>query len=197
VKPIIVAAFEPFAGRARNRSADAAAHLEGAVIAGRAVAVERLPTVFADLPAALAQLVERDPALLLLVGESAQTRWLLVERLAVNVAHARVRDNAGARPIDEPIDPDGELARGVRFDPRVAANAALAAGVPCDVSAHAGTFCCNAALYHALGLAQARPGPDPPPLVAFVHVPARWPWARDRRAAKGLYAVAAALVGGR
>jgi pyroglutamyl-peptidase len=191
VKPIVIAAFDPFEGRHRNRSADAAAHLEGAVISGHAVEVARLPTVFARLQAAVAALVARDPALLLLVGESKAARRLLVERLAVNVAHARVRDNAGVRPIDEEVVPGGEPARRVRFDPRTAANAALAAGVPCEVSAHAGTFCCNAALYHALGLALDRPEP---PLVAFVHVPASWPWARDRRAARGLHAVAGALV---
>lgn len=196
MKPILIAAFEPFAGRRRNRSADAAAHLEGAIISGHSVELARLPTEFARLESAVAALLARDPALLLLVGESNAARKLLVERLAVNVAHARVRDNAGARPIDEEVAPGGELARRVRFDPRVACNAALAAGVPCEVSAHAGTFCCNAAFYHALGhalrLAAARPDA---PLVAFVHVPARWPWTRDRRAARGLRAVAAALVG--
>jgi len=192
VKSIVVAAFEPFAGRRRNRSADAAAHLTGAKIGEHAVEVARLPTEFARLEPSVAALLAREPALLLLVGESGPARALQVERLAVNVAHARVRDNAGARPIDDEVVRGGEPARRVRFDPRLACNAAIAAGVPCEVSAHAGTFCCNAAFYHALGQAAAR---AEPPLVAFVHVPAHWPWARDRRAARGLYAVAAALVG--
>jgi pyrrolidone-carboxylate peptidase len=46
---------------------------------------------------------------------------------------------------------------------------------------------CNAALYHALGHAAQLPSR---PRVAFVHVPARLPWARDHRAARGLYAIA-------
>ena len=33
------------------------------------------------------------------------------------------------------------------------------AGVPCDVSSHAGTFCCNAVLYHALGQTTAPGSP--------------------------------------
>jgi pyroglutamyl-peptidase len=137
------------------------------------------------------RLFARDPSLVILVGESNDAHKLLVERLAVNVAHARIRDNAGARPIDEELVVGGEPARRVPFDPRTAANAAIAAGCPCEVSSHAGTFLCNAALYHALGVAAEHPAR---PRVAFVHVPARFPWARDRRAARGLYAIAKHLV---
>jgi pyroglutamyl-peptidase len=186
---ILVGGFEPFGGRRRNRSWDAARRLEGQSIAGHAIALVQLPVVYARLQAVATELIARAPAFVLLVGESAQARTLLVERLAVNVAHARLADNAGARPLDQELERGGEVARRVRFDPRRAADAARAAGVPCDVSSHAGTFCCNALLYHALGAAA---GSGPP--VAFVHVPARWPWARDRRAARGLAAVLGALL---
>jgi pyroglutamyl-peptidase len=189
---IVVAAFEPFGGRRRNRARDAARLLVGEELDGSALDVADLPTVFATLPGAIARLLERAPRLLVLVGESAQARTLLVERIAINVAHARFADNAGHRPIDEEVVRGGELARRVRFDPRTVANAALAAGVPCEVSSHAGTFCCNAALYHALAQAAAQPTPPP---VAFIHVPARLPWARDHRAARGLYAIAKSLLG--
>ena len=188
---IVVGAFEPFGGRRRNRSHEAAQFLDGANIAGHPVAVVKLPTVFAELKSAVASLFEHDPTVVLLVGEAGSARKLQIERMAVNVAHARLGDNAGARPIDEEVEHGGEAARKVGFDPRPIANAALAAGGPCEVSSHAGTFCCNAALYHALGLAAGRPNAPP---VAFVHVPARWPWARNQRAARGLSAIAAALV---
>jgi pyroglutamyl-peptidase len=187
---IAVAAFEPFGGRRINRSWRAAECLRGATIAGHAIELVKLPVVYAKLPEAVATLLALKPALVMLVGESAAVRRLEVERLAVNVAHARLGDNAGARPIDEELEPGGEVGRRVRFDPRRAANAALAAGVPCDVSSHAGTFCCNAVLYHALGQTTAQGSPP----VAFVHVPAHWPWARDRRAARGLSAIAEALL---
>ena len=184
---MIVAPFEPFGGRRRNRARDAARLLAGEEIGGAPVAVVELPVVYAAIPEAVRRLLARDPALLLLVGESDESRTLQVERLAVNVAHARIGDNAGARPIDDELVPGGDAARRVAFNPRTAANAAIAAGCPCDVSAHAGTFLCNAALYHALGQAAALPSR---PRVAFVHVPAGLVWARDRRAARGLYAIA-------
>ena len=188
---VIIAPFEPFAGRRRNRARDAAHLLAGAEIAGAAVDIVDLPVVYSAIPAAIGKLLQRDPSLVVLVGESVEARMLLVERLAVNVAHARVHDNAGARPIDDELVPGGEAARKVPFDPRTAVNAAIAAGCPADVSSHAGTFLCNAALYHALGQAAER---APAPRVAFVHVPARFPWARDKRAARGLYAIAKHLA---
>ena len=188
---VVIAPFEPFGGRRENRARAAARLLGGEQIGGKAVEVVELPVAYAALPDAVRGLFAREPALVVLVGESAEARTLLVERLAVNVAHARIRDNAGARPIDDELVPGGEAARRVTFDPRTAANAAIAAGCPCDVSSHAGTFCCNAALYHALGHAAAEPAH---PRVAFVHVPSRFPWARDRRAARGIYAIAAHLA---
>lgn len=188
---VIFAPFEPFAGRRRNRARDAVQHLRGEEVAGAAVEIVELPVVYAALPDAVRRLLARDPTLLVLVGEAEGARTLLVERLAVNVAHARIRDNAGARPVDDELVAGSEPARRVPFDPRTAANAAIAAGCPCEVSSHAGTFCCNAALYHALGAAAAHPAR---PRVAFVHVPARFPWVRDRRAARGLYAIAQHLL---
>jgi pyroglutamyl-peptidase len=190
-RKIVIAAFEPFGGRKRNRAQNAARLLRGEEVSGVAVEIAELPTVFAKLPDTIRKLLAKDPLLLLLVGESGEARQLFVERLAVNVAHAHLPDNAGVRPIDEELVRGGDLARRVAFDPRNPANAAIAAGVACDVSSHAGTFCCNAALYHALGQAAKHPHK---PRVAFVHVPARMPWARDRRAATGLYAIAKNLV---
>jgi pyroglutamyl-peptidase len=184
--PFVIAAFEPFAGRASNRALEAARLLDGTEIDGKRVEVATVPTVFAELPRVIEELRARAGEVLLLVGESKGARTLLVERMAINVIDARIADNAGARPRDVEVVPGGEAARRVRVDLRRVADAVRAAGVPCDISSHAGTFCCNAALYHALGQGVT-------PRVAFVHVPARWPWARDRRAARGLAAAARAI----
>jgi pyroglutamyl-peptidase len=191
MKKVIFAPFEPFGGKKRNRARDATRLLAHEEIGGAPVEIVELPVVFAALPDAVRRLFARDPELVVLVGEANDAHKLAVERLAVNVAHARIRDNAGARPIDDELVHGGEAARRVSFDPRTAANAAIAAGCPAEVSSHAGTFCCNAALYHALGLAAQHPKR---PRVAFVHVPARFPWARDHRAARGLLAIANHLI---
>ena len=183
----MVAAFDPFGGRKRNRAQEAARLLDRHTLGPSVIEMVTLPTVFSALRSATEVLFQPSSRLILLVAESRWAHELLVERLAVNVAHARIADNEGARPIDEEIMPGAEAALRVHFDPRIAANAALAAGVPCEVSSHAGTFCGNAALYWALWHAALS---HRPPLVGLVHVPSRLPWARDQRTARGLYAIA-------
>src|SRR5438270_1249242 len=100
---VIIAPFEPFGGRRENRARAAARLLGGEQIGGKAVDVVELPVAYAALPDAVRRLFAREPALVVLVGEAAEARTLLVERLAVNVAHARIADNAGARPIDDEL----------------------------------------------------------------------------------------------
>lgn len=192
--PVVVAAFEPFGGRARNRARDAVARIDRRPLltpdgTAHPIELHDLPTAFAPLPGRLAALLSPTPRALVLVGESGTARALLVERLALNLADARIADNAGEQPRGVSLVAGGPLALAVRADVARLVAAARAAGVAAAPSAHAGTFCCNAALYHALWLTRARPLP-----IAFVHVPARWPWANDRRAAHALRAIAATLV---
>ena len=186
---VIVAAFEPFAGKRRNRARDAARLLRGEELGGAAVEIVDLPVAYAAIPDALRRLFARDPALRPAgrrIGRGAHA----ARRAAGGQRRARAHRATTPAPARSTTSwsPGGEAgapgARSIRASP---ANAAIAAGCPCEVSSHAGTFCCNAALYHALG--QAAAAPDRP-RVAFVHVPARFPWARDRRAARGLYAIA-------
>ena len=170
----VVACFEPFGGRRRNRSERAARRLSELAD----VLVATLPVSFARLPAALEALLARQPEVLLLCGESRRARQLLVERVAVNIADSRVADNDGVLAHGARLDHRGPLAREVRFDPSRVVHALREGGLSAAVSSHAGTFCCNAALYGAL----AHPGP----LVAFIHVPAKRRHLRAGQAARGL-----------
>lgn len=181
---ILVAAFEPFGGRRRNRAERAVRRLAGTP----GLELASLPVAFARLPGALDALLARRPAVLLLCGEARQVRGLCVERVALNLADARIADNDGAQPRGLVLEPRGPLARQVAFPVETAVEAIEARGVPACASAHAGTFCCNAALYHALGAA----GPET--LVAFVHLPARRRHLHAGRAAVGLRALLASLV---
>jgi pyroglutamyl-peptidase len=191
VKRIVLAAFEPFGGRRINRAEGAVRAIRLAAIAGVTVEIERLPTAFDELPATIDRLLAPAPAALVIVGESKTARTLMVERFAVNLADARIPDNRGAQPRGARLSPSGPPAFEVRADVEALVAAAVRAGAPSAASAHAGTFCCNAALYHALGAVEARALETQ---VVFVHVPARFPWARDGRAARGLEAMVRSLA---
>jgi pyroglutamyl-peptidase len=183
---LLVAAFEPFGGRKVNRAERAVRRLRGLP----AVTVATLPVSFARLRFELDILFAHKPDVLLLVGESKRVSELSLERFALNFAEAEIADNDGLQPRGERLLPDGPTAREIRYDLPAALAAIAATGVSAHASNHAGTFLCNAALYHALGHADA---PGAPRAIAFVHVPARKTDLRASAAGRALHALGLAL----
>jgi pyroglutamyl-peptidase len=158
---ILLAGFEPFDGRASNRSWQ----VVDAVPAEPWLEKVQLPVDFAALRTIIPELAGRARKALVLCGESAQHEVVQVERVALNVLDARIPDNRGARPRFEEVAADAPLARYARWDAAQVAEALTQAGVTALVSHHAGTYACNASLYLALHAASA------PAIVGFLHVP--------------------------
>jgi pyroglutamyl-peptidase len=166
---VLLAAFEPFGGEAINPSWEAARPLAGAFIAGHAVEVVLLPVVFGEAADRLAALVEAlRPALVLLCGEAGGRAGVTIERVAVNVRDARIPDNAGRQPIDEPVDPTGPAAYFTSIPLRAAVASVREAGIPADISNSAGTYVCNDCFYASSHRAALH---YPDMRVGFVHVP--------------------------
>jgi pyroglutamyl-peptidase len=160
---LLVTGFEPFGGDAVNPSGDAACLLDGSVIDGRPVHGRLLPCVFAEAPAALRAMVgQLRPSLVLCLGLAASRRGFHPERVAINLIDARIADNAGAQPVDEPVDPDGAPAHFTTLPVKAMVAALQAAGHEAQVSHTAGTFVCNQ-VFHAL-MAM------PVPRAGFLHV---------------------------
>jgi pyroglutamyl-peptidase len=178
--PMIVCGFEPFGGRTTNRSWEVvealAAHAPG-------LSFERvqLPVDFAALRRIVPQLVERAGRALIMLGEAGGSDAVQVERVGLNVVHARIPDNLGAQPAFEDVVGDAPLARLARWDAATCARTIAAAGVPVRVSHHAGTYACNAALYLALDAADT--GSAAPATIGFLHVPVDSPPETPRIAA--------------
>jgi pyroglutamyl-peptidase len=166
---ILLTGFEPFGGQASNPSW-AAARGAAALLAAAghpAVAVE-LPCVFGDAIDVLhAALAEHDPELVLCAGQAGGRARVSLERIAINCDDARIPDNAGNAPVDEPVVPGGPAAYFSTLPVKAALGALLAAGIPAEVSQTAGTYVCNHVFYglmHALRHSPAVRG-------GFVHVP--------------------------
>lgn len=141
----VLTAFEPFGGRTRNRSWEVASR----VALPRGVELVCLPVDFARLSGTIAPLLAGEPRAILLLGE-APTREVAVECVALNLIHARIADNAGTAPRGIPVEPGGPLALRSEWEGESVATEIRQTGVPVRVSFHAGTFACNAAMYHAL-----------------------------------------------
>jgi len=168
VTTVLLTGFSPFDGAARNPSADAVALVEAAWDRPEHLVVATLPVAFARAPGELARLAAaHSPALVVATGLAGGRRDLSVERVAVNLADARIPDDDGHRPAGEPLDPDGPDAYLLRGPVKAAAAAATAAGAAASTSLTAGAYVCNAVAYALGAWERGAAGRR----AAFVHVP--------------------------
>jgi pyroglutamyl-peptidase len=166
---VLLTGFEPFDSSEVNPSWEAASAVAAAPPDGMRVSAVRLPCAFATvLPALRAAVRETRPGLVVCLGQAGGRPGISVERVAVNIADARVPDNLGHRPVDEPVVPDGPAAYFSTLPVKACTAAVRAAGVPASVSCTAGTFVCN---YTAYGLAHLLATELPSVRGGFVHVP--------------------------
>lgn len=168
---VLVTGFDPFGGDPDNPSWQAAARLHGGRVADHLLWAAQLPTRFdTALPRLQALLAEHRPVLVLCLGLAATRRALSIERVAINVQDARIADNAGAQPIDEPVVAGGPAAYFSSLPIKAMRAAIEADGMAAEVSQTAGTFVCNHVFYglmHELATVPSYQGMRG----GFVHVP--------------------------
>ncbi len=122
---------KPSAGRGRTR--------QQALIIAR-----QLPCEFDRSRLALARLVKRlDPDLVIVLGQANSRPDFSVERVAININDARIKDNVGAKPVDTSVIAGAPAAYFSRLPIKAIVQAVRAAGIPSSVSQTAGTFVCN------------------------------------------------------
>jgi pyroglutamyl-peptidase len=128
-----------------------------------------LPCVFGQsLQVLQGALQAHDPAVVLALGLAAGRSDLSVERVAINVDDARIPDNAGAQPVDEPVIAGAPDAYFSRLPIKAIVAALREAGLPASVSQSAGTFVCNHVFFGLMHMLAA----PPPPRACRVHAPA-------------------------
>lgn len=88
--------------------------------------------------------------------------------MAINLRDARIADNAGKQPTDEPVVAGGPDAYFATIPTREIVDALREQGIPAQLSYSAGTFVCNNLLYCALHESERS---NPAPRCGFVHVP--------------------------
>jgi pyroglutamyl-peptidase len=140
---VLVTGFEPFGGETSNPSWEICALLPHS-IAGMRVETCRVPCEFRRSIEVVAAAIERHrPAIVLCVGQAGGRAHLSVERVAINVDDARIADNAGAQPIDQPVVAGAPTAYFGTLPIKRMVAALQQAGFPASVSQTAGTFVCN------------------------------------------------------
>ncbi|MBK9364260.1 MAG: pyroglutamyl-peptidase I [Rubrivivax sp.] len=163
----LVTGFEPFDGDTVNPSWQIAQALHGQALHGASVHAVRLPCSFdGALPVLRAALRRHRPQLVLALGQAARS-VISLERVALNVIDARIPDNAGAQPIDEPAQPGAPAAYFGTLPIKAMLAALREAGIGAEVSQTAGTFVCNHVFFGLMHALRRRPGVRG----GFVHVP--------------------------
>src|SRR5215475_15943704 len=164
----LVTGFDAFGGDKINPSALAVRQLKrklGGVMIHTAV----LPTSYARSAIALrAAIHEARPDLVLCVGQAGGRSELCLERVAINVQDARIKDNDGKQPVDRAVVRDGPAAHFATLPIKACVAEMRKAGLPAAVSNTAGTFVCNNVFYALTDLAARHPIPM---RAGFLHIP--------------------------
>lgn len=165
---VLLTGFEPFGGGSVNPSAAVAQALHARSLTdGARVQGVVLPCAFGDALQALAEALRTHrPQLVLALGQAEGRTDLSIERVALNLDDARIPDNQGRQPVDEPVVPDGPAAYFSTLPIKAMVAGLKAAGHAASISQTAGTFVCNHVFYglqHALAGSGVRSG--------FMHVP--------------------------
>lgn len=164
---LLLTGFAPFGGETLNPSWEAVRQLDGERLGDLTVVAAQLPTEFGAALRVLDELLERHrPTLVVAVGQAGGRAELSLERIAINVDDARIPDNAGRQPIDEPVVAGGPAAYFSTLPIKAMTRVLRDAGIPAAVSQTAGTFVCNHVFYglqHRLQGSGVRGG--------FIHIP--------------------------
>jgi len=165
---VLLTGFDPFGGENVNPSWEAVHGLHGQCIDGHLVVARQLPTEFdASLSVLKEAMHELKPVIVLGVGQAGGRPKLSLERVAINLQDARIPDNAGAQPIDEPVIAGGPAAYFSTLPIKAMLAALHEAGLPAEISHTAGTYVCNHIAYAMLHLASQQPGVR----AGFIHIP--------------------------
>jgi pyroglutamyl-peptidase len=166
---ILLTGFAPFGGEAVNPSWQAVQHVAAMWDRPERLEIAELPVVFgASADALLAAMRRTRPDLVVAVGQAGGRAGVTPERVAINIDDARIPDNAGNQPIDEPIDPAGPAAWFTTLPVKRAVAAMRERGIPAALSNSAGTYVCNHIFYQLMRFIAAE---FPATRGGFVHVP--------------------------
>ncbi len=164
----LVTGFDAFGGETVNPSSLAVGRLKKRV-GGIVVHTAELPTSYAQSAKVLLALIEKSrPDIVLCVGQAGGRSELCLERVAINVQDARIRDNDGKQPIDRPVVKDGPGAHFTTLPIKACVAELRKAGLPAAVSNTAGTFVCNHVFYFLMDIAAGHPIPM---RAGFLHIP--------------------------
>lgn len=165
---ILITGFDPFGGESVNPAFEAVKLLPD-VIGGAQILKLEIPTVFTRSSDVVESAIRiHQPDVVLNVGQAGGRSHITVEKVAINLAEARIPDNDGEQPLGSKLREDGETAYFATIPVKGIVQHLKDNAIPASVSYTAGTYVCNSIMYHVLYLISTR---YPGIRAGFIHVP--------------------------
>lgn len=165
---ILITGFDPFGGEKINPAYEAVKILPDN-INGAKIIKKQIPTVFRKSIEELDKsIIEEQPDIVICIGQAGGRTAITIERVAINIDDARIKDNEDNQPVDETIYKDGENAYFSNLPIKAIVEKIKDDGIPASVSNTAGTFVCNHIMYGLLYLINKK---HPNIKGGFIHVP--------------------------
>lgn len=166
---VLITGFEPFGGDNKNPTEIIAKTLNGKVINGAQIIGKILPISVKRAGPKLGRILnELKPDVVINLGLAPTYSNIAVERVALNILDARIPDNDGYQPIDEPIEKDASIAYFATLPVRAIVKELRDNGIPAVISYSAGTYLCNYVMFKTLHYSKLH---DYPKKAGFIHVP--------------------------
>lgn len=163
---VLISGFDPFGGETINPAYEAVLQLPNEMNGIDIIKLE-LPTVFHQSIELLKNAIAlHQPDVVICVGQAGGRDKISLERVAINIDDARIKDNAGNQPIDDCIVEGGPNAYFSSLPLKKMYQILDAHDIPVEISNTAGTFVCNHLMYGLLHHIQDRPIKG-----GFIHVP--------------------------
>ena len=147
---LLITGFDPFGGETINPAWEAVKLLPESIDNVEVVKLQ-IPTVFHRSTEVLIKGIEMHrPDAVICVGQAGGRYDISMERVAINIDDARIKDNEGNQPVDEAVYPDGNSAYFTNLPIKAMVEEVKAMNIPASVSNTAGTFVCNHIMYSLL-----------------------------------------------
>lgn len=149
---ILITGFDGFGKDDYNPTFEAIKQLADSINNHQIIKLQ-LPTKYIEAKMILEHALSmHQPDLILLTGQAAGRDKISLEKVALNVMHSKIDDNANYRPKDVEIIADEDFSLLTEIDVITLANELNNQEVPAEVSYHAGTFVCNSTYFSLLHL---------------------------------------------
>ena len=165
---VLITGFDPFGGESINPALEAVKMLPDTIADAEIVKLQIPVVTGRSIQKVYEKMQELQPDIVISIGQAGGRFGVTPERVAINITDARIPDNDGNQPIDEPIFADGDTAYFSNLPVKAMVQAIKDAGYPASLSNTAGTYICNHVMYGILYYIQKE---FPNARGGFIHVP--------------------------